>query len=553
MNRLIKHIIILILSLPLLLIGCTILDEETPIGGESGKSYIAVNVEDLLTRGSADEMPTVKSIRLLVFGENGEYLENRKVAISSSSIPSIPLTLPTNVYGNNIYVYAVLNEDDSYCNTLESGVALSTELAKFTNKFGDRTAFLNLMNQPLKFNPANADASAEKIFLMYAKNENVLVNSKATQDNPFPVNLSETEDVPRSMAKITIESINGDADADAAKVFVTDVRIENIPTSYSLSGENAGTDMTFANIAMGKGIDYTDRNWDGIVAATYSGSVEESVKTDDRCYLMSRDAYGSKTNDSNRWLFNGTKSVYTKQDDLGKGDCGRSGSITTIIDELDNLNSFKITNQSVSIDETNISFLKNSRWNLNIDESIYVPENNPQDDKSVTSIAITLMIKNPVLNNVTDDKLASEAEMGYYTYTVGDYNSPFPASTNTGTVQTFFMNNAKEEYYWYNVYYWYLDNFKGFRIGSFKNVSFDSSMNGITTSWNDYKSYTFHIPVNNKNVDGDYSIKRNNHYQVSLKVTKDTYNAIANSRAQSRALSADQCPLDVSVKVSPLQ
>lgn len=559
MNRLNKHIAILILSLPLLLIGCTILDEETPIGGESGKSYLEVNVEGLLTRGDADGItPTVNSIRVLVFGENGEFLGNRKVAISSSSIP---LTLPTNVYGKKIYVYAVLNEDDSYCSTLESGVALSTELAKFTNNPGDRTAFLNLMNQPLKFDPANADASAEKIFLMYAKNEDVLVNSKATQDNPFPVNLSETEDVPRSMAKITIESINGDADADAAKVFVTDIRLENIPTSYSLSGENAGadTDLKFAEITMGDKSEYNNRGWDGIIATAYFGSAAESVQTDERCYLMSKDANYRNTTKNNRWLFEGTKRSYNKSGALVKGDCGESGSITTIIDNLDKLTSFKITKQSVSITRTNISFLKNSLWNLNIDESIYVPENNPQESKNATAIAITLMIKNPILNNVTNDKLASRANMGFYTYTVGKNDSSFPIKTDNNTVQTFFMNNANEEYdYWYGAYYWYLDNFKGSRTGSFDNVSFDSSMDGITTSWNDYKSYTFHIPVNNQNIDGDYSIKRNNHYQVSLKVTKATYDAIMKSGrvasgTQSRALPADQCPLEVSVKVSPLQ
>ena len=508
MNRLIKHIAILILSLPLLLIGCTVLDEDTPIGGESGKSYLAVNVEDLLTRGSTDEMPTVKSIRLLVFGEKGEYFENRKVAISSSSIPSIPLTLPTNVYGKNIYVYAILNEDGSYCSTLESGVALSTELAKFTNNSGDRTAFLNLMNQPLKFNPANADASAEKIFLMYAKNENVLVNSKATQDNPFPVNLSETEDVPRSMAKITIESINGDADADAAKVFVTDVRIENIPTSYSLSGENAGTDMTFADIAMGKGIDYTDRNWNGgIITGTYAGSITEKEKTDDRCYSLGGRA----------WSFSGWPTEY-KSSDIG-GDCAKSASeVRAITEGLGFCDFYPLGDIDLTLDRGYPKYFSSATpWKVSLGQSVYVPEN--KGDNKATQIVITLMIKEPTLSGVTKYQIAEQAELGGWDYYVSDgyEEKEIPATfKDDNAFKSFFERDKylKYEGFYNNKgkyrYYAYLCGFMGKRTSEITDAVVDSETEGVTAEWTTTTTVkTFTIPVNNQNVDGDYSIKRN--------------------------------------------
>lgn len=567
-----KHIAYLF-SLLLTLTGC-LHDPQTDVE-EAGKTYVSAQIE-LFTRATANAEASavkVESLRLLAFNEDGMCIFNRyydtfqRSADHSVVSLNAPLSLPRERDDMKYHFYVVLNEH-GFCSN-----GLSDALAQLTEGRTCYPSFVNLLGTPLTYESASAEVTSdEPAFVMCAYRENVTIERGHTSaENPFVIALS-TADNPtnRTMAMITVNNIESDALSqlsNTARVFVLSAELINIPNSYlwdqvdnkagSASGslhftlKEPGSDQCLA------------RTWDGTISCQYDGALEQVNRLDKRYYRTTK-------NTKTGWNFADQGLQYDKNTE--ELDC-RKDCLTKLKTDLNTAfaSGEDVTEGIVTLSEMDGQTLVVSEtpWTVNIGKSWYVPEKVVTDaNDSPIAIRLRLAVATPDLSvslttwSEWEQLVGSITKTSDYSFGYNDTKVSSIAESDKAVKAAF---NENKHYCWSTDpdmvdkpresgkgYYYFIDNFKQLKQGTIHHL-FQTGDNYVTTGWKGIttteKVKEYIIPINNKNVGGDYSVRRNVHYQVSLTVTDDTYNAL-NSLA---AGGASRPYVRGSVSVKPLK
>ena len=409
---------------------------------------------------------------------------------------------------------------------------------------------MNLLGTPLTYESASAEVTPdEPAFVMCAYRENVTIERGHTSaENPFVIALS-TADNPtnRTMAMITVNNIESDASSqlsNTARAFVLAAELINVPNSYLWDrvDNKAGTASGSLHFTLKEpGSDQClARTWDGTISCQYDGALEQVNRLDKRYYRTTKD---TRTG----WNFAESGFAYDKNDET-------LGSRKECLDKLKtDLNAAfaageDVTEGIVALSEMDRQTLVVSEtpWTVEIGKSWYVPEKVVDDaNDSPIAIRLRLAVATPDLSVSLTTWSEWEHLVGSITKT-SDYsfgnNDTKVSSINVSDKDVEAAFNENKHYCWSNDpdmvdkprengkgYWYFIDNFMQLKQGQINHL-FQTGDNNVTTGWKGIttteKVKEYIIPINNKNVGGDYSVRRNVHYQVSLTVTDDTYQAL---------------------------
>ena len=554
---LMKRHTMLLVALLAILNGCISNEEEILNKDASRKVYVTVDTRGILKESSEENTPPViSSIRLLVFSSStGECVGNEKFqqieTQSDGSCKVGPMALSAYVDDQSIDVYAILNED-GFCSTIaETGKALGYELSRLS--IGSlKTTLTTLLQKPLRFTNSSFDTNTEPAFVMCASRENIAVTTSS--GSPFTINLTPGEEdaIPRSMAKITINEIIGEAQKDVSSIFVSDIRLIRVSQTYSLNGNQAETSNKPTEITIGeKNLSgYYDRNWDGTVTVQYNGEIELRSTLDERYYKV-RDG---KHEDS--YAFNGTPFNYEHKNLGDRAKEAKKENYDALRTALISKYPSDFSDGILDDAEAKTVNISTTEWRIPTLKSVYVPENKEADKNLATAIAITLTIATPEL--VSADELYNYLS-SYPIFSITD-GVMIGDLTNNRDKEDFFKNNAN--YCWADnpdrinvnggndhLYNYFIGPFYATRKG-YIHQTFTRSENAVPWTGFNIRKQQFIIPVNNKNVDSDYSIKRNKHYKITLKVDNETYRLIPSTKSGTHH---NDCPIKTTVEVSPIE
>lgn len=490
--------------------------------------------------GSEDDELKLETVRLLIFDESGVCTYNGFYSRNKLDRQGLYVFLndELRLKGGEYEIYAILNENGDY-STLEDGSTLSS-LVSSSSVTKDQ------VQQLLKWN-GTSPRDEEPLFVMMARKKQTITVSTL---NTIRFDIDGTT-AKRPMAQVVIGSISSSSGdiASNSKIFVKDMRLVNIPQSYCLDGSNSGssllTDSEMLSLS-GLPLDangFFSRNWSGEASATFCNWEIQDMEEDYRLYFTKDD---NKLN-ANNWKMQYAKesfsqsvadNIYKYTDPQNEFPKNTLKSILTSLSDKDRDNASKDGHYGSShyrIDQTSQISLSEDAWSVEIGKSYYIPEHISADRDKCTALEITLCLAEPVLDisaclwgempstwsyyssetylGLDKDNIATElASMNSYAYVAQFVRTEDAGDGNRYVFIGDFSRRKSLE-----------QNFSASETASLPK--------GAILSWNPVKEITVRIPVNDRNYDSDYSVRRNTRYNVTLKVTDSTYGLFSDTKA----------------------
>lgn len=535
---------------------------------------VPVNVSiSFQTKAAATPAPVVNSVRIIAFDANGVCAINKLYTTGLTPVDvadvwtvniteELELTASTS---KNYDLYAVINEDGNILSGTENTL---TDLIEDNITEGSRTMnlFLSYFNSPVEYTETAATGT-EPAFLMGA----VASYTMSEGDSKTPANVQFSV-IKRSLAQVTVNSItsqpaSGDySSTEIPKVFVLGVSLENVPSSAAWGTNSGSLKASPTSIAVGSANSdgYYDRTWTGTVSQTVTVYTIKREATDARYWRTHKDS-------NTGWAFGEPAYVYYDNNDVNAYNAAKGGLqkiADTYKDQIKTLNETDlpavfsstsnisgISYEVASLASQGASSPSDGYWNVSLGQSFYIPENIASETGNETFIKVILAISNPqlVLSSMTagdypvPTSINEEDSELTWAYCINDYNIADASSkiTYKGTankekwIKQAFIDNGHilasdasctqgAEVTGNNGSKYYLAYVDGFsrRATGTADVVVDNTTPGIGLDWNVPTSgdnvYEFRIPVNNKAFDGDYSVRRNTKYSVTLHVTNET-------------------------------
>ncbi|MGN0201161.1 MAG: hypothetical protein ACI4A2_07895 [Candidatus Cryptobacteroides sp.] len=496
--------------------------------------------------GSEDDELKLETVRLLIFDESGVCTYNGFYSRNKLDRQGLYVFLndELRLKGGEYEIYAILNENGDY-STLEDGSTLSS-LVSSSSVTKDQ------VQQLLKWN-GTSPRDEEPLFVMMAKKSQTITAS-ALNTIRFDIDGTTAQ---RPMARIVVNSISASSGdlASNAKIFVKDMRLVNIPQSYCLDGSNSGssllTDSEMLSLS-GLPLDangFFSRNWSGEASATFCNWEIQDMEEDYRLYLTKDDKKDDKRLNANDWKMQYANesvsqsvadNIYTSTDTNNEFPKKTLERILTSLSDKDRDNASKDGNYGSShyrIDQTSQKIsLSEDAWSVEIGKSYYIPEHISADRDKCTALEITLCLAEPVLDISACLWGEMPSTWSYYsseTYLGLDKDNIAPelASMNSKAYVAQFVRT--EDAGDGNRYvYVFIGDFSRKSLEQNFSASETASLpEGAILSWNPVKEITVRIPVNDRNYDSDYSVRRNTRYNVTLKVTDSTYDLFYDTKA----------------------
>lgn len=493
--------------------------------------------------GSADDELKLETVRLLIFDESGVCTYNGFYSRNKLDRHGLYVFLndELRLKGGEYEIYAVLNENGDY-STLEDGSSLSSMISS-------SSVTEEQVRKLLKWS-GTTPRDEEPLFVMMARKKQTITVSTL---NTIRFDIDGTT-AKRPMAQVVIGSISSSSGdiASNSKIFVKDMRLVNIPQSYCLDGSNSGssllTDSEMLSLS-GLPLDangFFSRNWSGEASATFCNWEIQDMEEDYRLYFTKDD----KRLNANNWKMQYAKesfsqsvadniyNTYPSADTKNEFPQKTLERILTSLSDIDRDNASKDGNYGSShyrIDQTSQISLSEDAWSVEIGKSYYIPEHISADRDKCTALEITLCLAEPVLDISACLWGEMPSTWSYYsseTYLGLDKDNIAPelASMNSGAYVAQFVRT--EDAGDGNRYVFIGDFSRRKSLEQNFSASETASLpEGAILSWNPVKEITVRIPVNDRNYDSDYSVRRNTRYNVTLKVTDSTYNLFNDTKA----------------------
>lgn len=534
---------------------------------------VPVNVSiSFQTKAAATPAPVVNSVRIIAFDSNGVCAINKlyTTGLTPADVADVwtvkiteelELTASTS---KNYDLYAVINEDGNILSGTENTL---TDLIEDNITEGSRTMnlFLSYFNSPVEYTETAATGT-EPAFLMGA----VASYTMSEGDSKTPANVQFSV-IKRSLAQVTVNSItsqpaSGDySSTEIPKVFVLGVSLENVPSSAAWGTNSGSLKVSPTSIAVGSANSdgYYDRTWTGTVSQTVSVNTIKRETTDARYWRTHKDS-------NTGWSFSGPSFYYYNNDDKNAFEEAQKGpekineryegqvvtlnttDLPAVFSSPSNISG--ISYEVASLDSQGASSPSDGYWNVSLGQSFYIPENIASETGNETFVKVILAISNPQLDlssmtagdypvPTSINEEDSELTWAYCIngYNIADASSKiiYGGKEKDKWIKQAFIDNGHvlasdasctqgAEVWGKNGSKYYLAYVDGFsrRATGTADVVVDNTTAGIGLDWNVPTSgdnvYEFRIPVNNKAFDGDYSVRRNTKYSVTLHVTNET-------------------------------
>lgn len=562
------HIITALAAAISLLSSCA----KEPSSGMNGADGVPVSFSLSFQTKAGSPAPQVNSVRILAFDGNAVCALNElkttglsPVAVSGGYTVALGTIQLAGSTSKNYDLYAVINEGGAVLEGTTS--TLTSLLGGLTVGVRNMNLFQSYFNSPAKYT-TTAATGTEPAFLMSA----VASYTMSEGDSKTPAEVGFTI-AKRSLAQVTVNSITSQpasgnySSTDIPKVFVLDVSLENVPSSAAWGTNSGSLKENPTSIAVGSAnsYGYYDRTWIGTVSQTVTVKTIKKETTGAKYWRTDKES-------NTGWAFGEPTFVYHDDKDKDKeayqaASQGIQKIADTYKDQIETLNETDlpavfsstsnisgISYEVASLDSQGASSPSDGYWNVSLGQSFYIPENIASEIGNETFVKVILAISNPQLDlssmtagdypvPTSINEEDSELPWAYCIngYNIADASSKIiyggkekgnwikqafidnghvlasDASCTQGTEVTA-QNGSK-------YYLAYVDGFSRRATGT-ADVVVDNTTPGVGLNWNVPTSgdnvYEFRIPVNNQAFDGDYSVRRNTKYSVTLHVTNAT-------------------------------
>ncbi|MGM9780756.1 MAG: hypothetical protein ACI3Y7_02765 [Candidatus Cryptobacteroides sp.] len=495
--------------------------------------------------GSEDDELKLETVRLLIFDESGVCTYNGFYSRNKLDRQGLYVFLndELRLKGGEYEIYAILNENGDY-STLEDGSTLSS-LVSSSSVTKDQ------VQQLLKWN-GTSPRDEEPLFVMMAKKSQTITAS-ALNTIRFDIDGTTAQ---RPMARIVVNSISASSGdlASNAKIFVKDMRLVNIPQSYSLDGGGTGSlSLTASGKLSESGLPldangFFSRSWNGEASASFRKYEIQDMKAGYNLYLTT----DNRRLNSKDWNMQNANASFSKDvvDNIynsypsttDKNNVFPKNSLQTILEALANAKDSEYGSSYNKIDQLSPTSLSPDAWTVEIGKSYYIPEHISTERDKCTALEVTLCLAEPVLDvsayvwgeMPTSDWSYYSSET-YIGLNKANLSPELTSMSSSDYVAQFVQTEAASE----GKYYIFIGDFS--RRKSMDQVfsisASDSVPKGLSWSPVAESEIIVLIPVNDKNFDSDYSVRRNTSYNVSLKVTDSTYGLFAGTKATSSGCS----------------
>ncbi|MCQ2143162.1 MAG: hypothetical protein MJY56_03740 [Bacteroidales bacterium] len=512
-----KHLL-LILAFAVMAVCCEKPVDTDPVGSR-GSQNLEVKVT-FATKASSLQ-PEVSSIRLVAYDGSGQCSLNTKLtdgySITEESDGYVltveePLTLMLSS-STSYAVYAILNED-GYCYE-GSDDLLSALFDALT--LGSRTElkFMSYFNGRAQYEKTLAVAGAEPAFIMGAS-QSIAVHEGNSQ-TPCEVNfVTESTSLRRPFAQITVNSIvSDDNTADVASIFIRKISIENVPSGFVWGTKDAylsdnTTRIDFAGEDDATG--YYQRTDNVSYTATYS-NIRLTASTDERYYYT----------DDKKLSFCDITSAKSSDKTNFEPKIGGDNDYMALLSGLEW--KFGMLPKTLTYDST--FEITPSLWTIDLGNSYYVPECLSSSADECMYLKVLAAIASP---GMTDAQIESYASSGSATYYTGDVQ--FPSAWSGDNTKNFLKNNLSMDSYAEGNKTKYVFYYGDLSYVQTAPEDVTSSGTGSEIVWRTVSDLVeFTVPINNQSFDGDYSVRRNTKYNVTLHIDSSTYSAMSASKA----------------------
>lgn len=446
--------------------------------------------------------------------------------------------------------------------------------------------FLNILDEKLQYDPIAAVSTEEKPFVMLSYKKDYLF-TPLSGESAVIVEMTDEGSAPRPMALLHLDRITSEAPAGetatdldlTSKVFVLDVKLVNVPDGYYFNSGSAAcsTSPTLSDIQIGSANadGYYTRTWPGTIHENVSGTMSKRDYTNGRIYRM------VKNEGVNSWQFGDLTSAikYDNPTDP-KRYSANNGNITAFFSTLlpeQFENHLDYSESDLDGLTRGGAILSQTPWNINVDKTLYIPENISATSSSMatTGFVVRLALSNPELDlsaiptSFWNSKVSSWTLVNYYTdedifswegKTSNEFLTSYSHtcwSDDATKVDVIPSANTGE-------YAFLIGNLSRLMTANIPNttiLAFDESptpnpiTSGVTLNWNIPTSGTkvvdVFVPINDNNPDikpddnNDYSVRRNQKYNVTLHVMKSTYDNLA-----TRATDGSTIPVTVKATIN---
>lgn len=539
-------------------------DDETGPSTLIQDSEMQIDVTLTTKAPGVESAVAVNSVRMVIFDRKGKCLFNSVIPEDDltravdGDVLNITVSPFVSVPGDSreLSIYAVLNEAGIFNSPADTDATLDEKLSEIAVGTYSHDSFVALMDTEFMWSESESGVTSEApAFLMFLKAENVSVPDDCS--SPFNVSLSAEGDAVPSMAiievdKITSEAVNGlayDRLSDAARVFVLDVHLESIPSTYTATKSADGKEKKSISLLKRNSEGYCDREWPGKISQRTTGELTQVDRVDKRYY---RYIVGAQGDGCWSMVTHAQAATYSNIEASDRYN-GNNGNIRAFInDQLIPLFQHPSSYVSDPLEkgglEDDEAEPDNTVWNIPVHKSFYVTENISDDPSVATSVVIKLAVATPDLDHsqITDGEWSSMAAWddpefmsdGYpiasYTTSSRDFFRKFSHACWADSQDVIDVAQSGKQYKFF------VGNFSRVRTGTV-NKLFKTGDRKIKTSWKKIstseKIVEFRVPINNCRFDSDYSIKRGIRYKISLHVNGNTYDKICNPATKAEGCS----------------